>query len=353
MVKWFLTLLVPLLLFQPSPVMAAEADYLKPVLEQDAKASYVFLYVYRSAAFLDWSGPSRLAKTMLSSMANKSKNQDASSLGHAQVAWHCVKPDGSLVHGATGQTGEKHDQGADMVRSGWGLTILDMVFTDGELETPEQVAASMAKAEKNSNFAWLAMKVKPESCLAMVDYIQTYQSKGAGVNYGFPLDPLKYEGAGCTSFANAALGKLGFELPFYKSWIRQVRMPLKYMGKLDTVPPFTRALSMAKSPAEVKKVPVTEFIFKDITWATPEAPHQVFNYYDPELFYEALVHAENALRMEQKQPLRNPIRSQGYDGTQTQNKETVEAWVQQLQQTNKPLQLQQIRSVSGLVVDLR
>ena len=48
----------------------------------------------------------------------------------------------------------------------------------------------------------------------MADFVNEYKQSGCAKNYGFPVDPLKFEGGGCTSFADAAFdGTTAYESP--------------------------------------------------------------------------------------------------------------------------------------------
>lgn len=335
------------------PVNAFEKNNsYRDFVAKDPNSSYIFVFVYRSAAYLDWSSPSNLTKTTLVSQISRRIKGDASSIGHAQIGWHCNLGNGKYETSSTGQTGQNGDEGFKVVRDGWGLGVLDTVFTDGHLESDQEVMDKMKAADKNGNFAWMAIKTNKDSCMDMVNFVKAYDKSGAAINYGFPVEPLKFEGAGCTSFTNAAMSQSKLDIGVMKGWIRKVKIPFKYMGKLDYVIPNTRPLELAKTKEEVKKVPMTDFLFGNINWAKDNEPHKDFYYYDPELFYESLIHAENKYREEAGMNLKNPIRTKEYDPTQLNTKKVSEKWIEKLFETNKRVKLEKIHNSTGLVVEL-
>lgn len=186
----------------------------------------------------------------------------------------------------------------------------------------------------------------------MNDFVEKYQKSGAAVNYGFPVEPLKYEGAGCTSFANAAVQKTGLKLPLSEAWLRHIKLPLKLMGRLEQAYPGTIPLELAKSSEDTHIVPITDFIFKDLKWAQGEEAYKDFYYYDPELFYESFVHIENVYRQNAGMSLKKPVRTNGYDSTQLQTRQISEEWITRvLNDPRNHVRLGKISSTTGLIVD--
>ncbi len=325
-------------------------DYTK-IIQKDPESNYIFLFVYRSASYIDWSGASKLAKTTLNSQITKRIKGDASSIGHAQIAWYCNDGQGNINQGATGQTGQNGNEGFDLVKSGWGLSVLDTVFNDGYLESSDEVKTKMKKADKNNNFAWLAIKTTNSACSEMNKFVSDYKKSGAEINYGFPVDPLKFEGAGCTSFANASFVKTNLDLPISKAWVRNIKLPLKYMGKLSSPLKGTTPLELAKTVEEEKKIPISEFLISDISWAKEGEKYKDFNYYDPELFYESLIHLENVYRVNAGMKIKNPIRTKDYDTAQINTKIISESWINDLMKKYKKVKIGKIHSTTGLIIE--
>ncbi|MEZ0373187.1 MAG: hypothetical protein ACAI44_29110 [Candidatus Sericytochromatia bacterium] len=346
-----LAALTCLLLLRPTPVSAAAAY--DPVFA-DRSSSYILVFAYPSAAWLDWSSPSNLSRTSVQSTLAKRLFSLPTTIGHAQIAWSCRGADGTLLSsGASGQSGENNGQSLAALRTGWGMSILEMVFTDGELETAADVDSRIRKGVATNQFSWAGFKVPTENCLQMVDFIEHYQASGAFKNYGFPVDPLKFEGAGCTSYANAALERSGAPLPFRDAWVRSYQIPENQLGRNGEPPAHTAIVPQARIPQREHQIGLNEFLFGDQQWARPDEPGIRFQYYDPELFYESFLHLENDYRQAHGLPLRTATRTATLDAFQQKLKQTTDSWMQQLQQQKVPMQLAQILGDSGLIIDLR
>lgn len=320
----------------------------------DGESSYVFLFAFPSAAYLDWSSPSKLTWTSLQSTIAQRAFGLPTTIGHAQFAWHCQRPDGQVLSsGASGQSGERHGQSLQVLKGGWGMSLLELVYTDGILESTQQVKDRIHKGAAKDQFSWTAFQVPTSSCLAMAEYVDRFREAGAHRNYGFPVDPLKLEGGGCTSFAHAAVVNADLPLPFQEDWLRQYNIARQDMGRSETLPDFTAVVPQAKVPAEPQYVGLPEFLWGNKTWARPGEPSAPFRYYDPELFYESFLHLENAYRAQQQLPLRQALRTSTMDNYQQTLKTRVNEWMGQLQNQGVPMHLSQIEDKSGLVIDLR
>lgn len=339
----------------PSAAFATEsstvANY-EQVLQGDS--SYVFLFAFPSAAYLDWSSPSKLTWTSLESTIAKRTFALPTTIGHAQFAWHCQRPDGTVLSsGASGQSGELNGQSLQVLKDGWGMSLLELVYTDGVLESTEDVKARIRKGAAKDQFSWVAFQVPTESCMAMAEYVDSFKAEGAHRNYGFPVDPLKMEGGGCTSYAHAAVVKAGLPLPFHEDWLREYNIALSDMGRGEETPAFTTIVPQAKIPKEKKYVGLGHFLWGNRTWAKAGEPSSPFFYYDPELFYESFLHLENSYRQRHELPLRTAVRTSNLDDYQQKLKTQTTAWVQDLQQRQTAMRLDSIQGKSGLVIDLR
>lgn len=330
---------------------ASTAQGYERVIQGDS--SYVFLFAFPSAAYLDWSSPSKLTWTSLQSTIAKRTFALPTTIGHAQFAWHCQKPDGTLLSsGGSGQSGERNGQSLQILKDGWGMSLLELVYTDGVLENTEDVKSRVRQGAAKDQFSWVAFQVPTESCVAMAEYVDAFKAAGAHENYGFPVDPLKLEGGGCTSFAHAAVVKSGLPLPFHEDWLREYTIAVEDMGRGETTPAFTTIVPQAKVPQSPKYVGLPTFLWGNRTWAkTGEGVP--FRYYDPELFYESFLHLENAYRQEHRLPQRQPLRTATEDNFQKKIKASTQQWVSELSHRQTPMRLDTIEGKSGLVIDLR
>ncbi len=320
----------------------------------DRGSSYILVFAYPSAAYLDWSSPSKLARTAVQSTLAKRTFSLPSTIGHAQIAWSCRKPDGTLIsRGASGQSGEDNGQSLVGLRSGWGMSILELVFTDGHLESPTDVDSRIRSGAAGNQFSWAGFKVPVENCLQMVDFVENYQKSEAYKNYGFPVDPLKFEGAGCTSYANAALERSGAPLPFRDAWVRRYPIPEAQLGRFGEPPAHAAVFPKSRIPKRDLQVPLTDFLFGEQTWARAGEASVPFQYYDPELFYESFLHLENAYRQTHQLPLKTAVRTSQLDDFQQKLKAETDAWIKRLGAQNTPMELGEIAGFTGLIVDLR
>lgn len=321
---------------------------------RDHHSSYILVFAYPSAAWLDWSSPSKLSATSVQSAVVKRMFSLPTTIGHAQFAWSCRQPDGQLIsQGASGQSGENNGQSLAALSKGWGMSILELVFTDGNLEYDQEVNQRILNGAAKNQFSWAGFKVPTESCMKLVNFVEKYQAAGAYTNYGFPVDPLKYQGAGCTSYANAALERSDAPLPFRDAWVRHYQIPESQLGRNGEPPAHTAIVPAARIPDRKLEVPLTDFLFGDRQWAKENEASIRFEYYDPELFYESFLHLENGYRQTQGMPLKPAVRTASLDGFQQQLKTRMTQWMQTLQANKTPMQLDKIAGESGLIVDLR
>lgn len=321
--------------------------------KNDNKNSYILVFAYPSATYLDWSSPSSLARTSVQSTLNQRVWGRPSAIGHAQFAWRCQKPDGAWEVGASGQSGEKHGQGLKALLSGWGMSVLELVFTDGQLENQSDVEKRLGLGVKTGQFSWLGFKVPAQNCWNLANYVKEYSDAKAYQHYGFPVDPLKLEGGGCTSYANAALQRSGLDLPFRPAWLRHYEIAQKHLGRAQDPPHLTAVLPQARLPKENRNVAFSHFVFGKQTWAQAGEKGIPFAYYDPELFYESFIHIENALRQEQQLALKKAVRTPRLDLFQGRIQTVTQNWMGLLKLAEKPMQIEAVMGVSGAVIDLQ
>lgn len=336
----------------PAKAESSNADF--ESVFKDRGSSYILVFAYPSAAWLDWSSPSKLSRTSVQSTLAKRMFGLPSTIGHAQFAWSCRQSDSSVVsQGASGQSGENNGQSLASLSAGWGMSILEFVYNDGNLEFDKEVKQRIASGAAGNQFSWAGFKVNHQSCMKLVNFVEKYQASGAYQNYGFPVDPLKYEGAGCTSYANAALEVSEAPIPFREQWLRKYRIPHHLLGRQDKIPDHTLIVPNAKIPEHRLQVPLTDFLLGDLQWAQANEPAIDFQYYDPELFYESFLHLENQYRQQQGLTPKPAVRTAQLDRFQLALKSTIDSWMQNLKQRQTPMELDTIANQSGLIIDLR
>ena len=133
------------------------------------------------------------------------------SLGHTMLAWQCQKSWG-VDRGATAMTGEQHDQTRKMLASGWGVTPLFSVFTDGFLESSTHLQEVTLKTfVEDGNLQTLLLHVEGSDCDKLQIFLKTFIDLHplAKTRFGLTPDPSNFEGGGCGSFAFSALRSAG------------------------------------------------------------------------------------------------------------------------------------------------
>lgn len=321
-------------------------------LAKKEPGDYIFLFNSRTGVNIDWSSPTNLARTTALSAISKGIFGDASAVGHAQVGWVSNDGKGHIISGGAGETGQHGGEGAKAALSGWGLNVMEMVFLDGHLESKQEVLDRIKLADDRKGFSWMAIKTDHNTLMKMVNFIQEFDKSGAAKNYGFPLDPLKFQGAGCTSFANASFYKTDLNIPIFEASKRKINLPLQYMGKRTEPVPNTRSPELASGSDQEKKVSTFNILFNKVNWASESEPHKDFEFFDPELYYESMIEMENVVRKESNMELKPFSRTKELDASQKKVKEVSENWVKGLMSNNVPIKIATIHNTSGLVIDL-
>lgn len=133
------------------------------------------------------------------------------SISHNMVAWRCKDASGKTVMGATGMTGQNDKQELKMFLKGYGLTVFLSTFTDGHLNSINEVNAYINKNLKKRGAIFAGYEVTQEECSAMQDFLHKFVDHPSKpyMNFGLLPDPEKMEGGGCVTFASALLQHAG------------------------------------------------------------------------------------------------------------------------------------------------
>ena len=108
---------------------------------------------------------------------------------------------------------------------------------------------------------------------------------------------------------------------------------------------------MAKNKDEIKKIPLSSFLFGNVAWAKENEEYKDFYYYDPELFYESMIHLENKYREFSGIRSKNPLRSKTYDSSQLKTRQISESWFNDLLSNNKRIKMDKIHNTTGLIIN--
>lgn len=248
-----------------------------------------YLTLYKKLPFypLDMRSANRFKQSMMASQLF-----DKSSIGHMSFGWSC-SAGSSRVEGFAAQTGEDSGQQHEMMANGWGVTSALTTFTDGHLHNAFHIQRYFASdlidrtegqhIKANRYFA-LVVEVPLQECERVRTFVKNYvfHPSKPYENFGMLLDPLKFEGAGCGSFAISALSLSETMHPLTESYWRTISIAAKVLGRRtleqaaeDAVPPIS-----AKSPADeyvVGRLPLTL-----MNWDTGPIGMNV-HFVDPEL----------------------------------------------------------------------
>lgn len=250
--------------------------------------SYLTLYKKFPRNALDMRSPNRFKNTMSANEIYSKSN----SIGHMSIGWSCVSSStAERTEGFAAQTGET-GQSEDMMDSDWGVTGLIATFTDGEIQNAERVQeyfstdfVDMVEDGRTPNvFSALVLEVPTQECEAVRAFVKSYVLHPGKPyrRFGLLPDPLKFEGAGCGSFAVAALAHSATFAPILETYWRTIPIAGKLLGRRTKVflPNDTEPPLFAKTAAEEYPVSRTDLFL--MNWDSGKIAMK-FRMVDPEL----------------------------------------------------------------------
>lgn len=334
------------------PVMATAP---KPTLQfDDAFGDSPFLVVinFRSNSVISWTSPRHTLLDALESETQAALEQYSEGIGHAALFFR-NETGGAII--GIGQTGANHGQGQSLLLHGLGFTaITNMVFTDGSLnnfgflDTKSALAMEHRQhGRQGIKFGFLGFRLTAAQAGRVQSFLDEYRATRAYSNYGFPVDPLKFEGGGCTSFANAVVEKAGLDFPLRSQWARTVHIPLALMGYDAARINETEYTRYDGPPLPAKSVNPLKVVGYNHWAAPPPAPGWPFSLYDPELFYLASAFSRNALLVRQRKPPVAIVDIVPDDPYVDAMRSAAEAW---LNATTQPLEIVTLYGMQGLRV---
>ncbi|GEM_PF-3689619 len=186
-------------------------------LELPRERDYVIVSYLPPAVAVDLRSPEAMRRTLtdgltdpLGVVAAKTK------LGHSIVAWQC-----GAAQGVTSFTGEDDGQALKMILSGWGVVPVLSTFEDGHLYTEAGFNPRHDRAMRSGKGVVTAVEVSRARCEGLRDALRRFLTHPdvPARNFGLLLDPARFEGAGCLSFAwfiSGAAGVIGDMAPLYR-----------------------------------------------------------------------------------------------------------------------------------------
>ncbi len=253
-------------------------------IELDPDRAYALLIMLPSAYPIDFRDAEAARISLMRNVRAPLATLTAKTLtGHSMVAWQCAGKRGLIS-----QTGESTGQATRMIlHGGWGITPFLSVFHDGKLVRMKDVPGRYRSLIAAGSVSILAIEVSKASCLSMRRYVARFVTHPSNPKsrFGLLLDPERFEGGGCASFALSALRRAGLFAGHERRFRRKVRIYEGPLGRRVDVPegvdPFVTA--RRRSHENV----VSFYALRAGPWDSGKL-NRIVEFVDPELLYAAL-----------------------------------------------------------------
>lgn len=236
---------------------------------------------------------------------NPSKNI---SISHNLVAWRCQVPNGDYYMGATGFSGERTGQSAKMVKAGWGLTTFLATFTDGWLSPSIMTGTLWDDRNKKEDVYSLAVEVSGQSCEQMLRYLHDFimHPDLPMRKFGLRVDPEKFEGGGCISFASSLLQRAGILPQMLKASNRDLWANMYRFGGNDL--PLPEATTVPRlqwrEGQKPRKIGISQFFSQ--TWNASIQGGVKLSLLDPELMLWGMKNLDDHLLQNTREVIHFP-----------------------------------------------
>lgn len=214
--------------------------------------------------------------------------------GHEMVGWMCRVGDDSNL-GFIGVSGENKNQTKKMVDLGWGLTSFAATFTDGFVQSYQDIQQKLIiyqnDFEKDLSNGHLpkhdliitVIEITDNDCDNLINSIHTYigHPNNPTEKFGLALNPETFEGAGCGSFANYLLSQIQSLKDITPLFKRTFEIPLSLFGKGDSLPQDTEIPERLRPLLSSKKIGKIALTNRD--WSPSEFGNYPLSLIDPEM----------------------------------------------------------------------
>lgn len=291
-----LTAVATLMAASPIPASASVGRALAPyerdgwpaalaAIELPRGRNYVVVLQVPTVRPFDMRDTDRIRDTLLANMIDAPGwLDDKRLLGHSVVAWQCRSG-----RGVAAMTGESDGQGLMMaVGGGWGATPLVSAYLDGKVLRDGASFDRYTKAMARGEGAIVAFEVAERDCQAMRTFLARFLTHPdrPSRRYGLLLDPMRYEGGGCTSFALALIAHSRIWSGGERATYRRIDLHDGVLGRRTAVPPGVIPYRAAQSAGEEKVVPFGALYLR--SWRSG-AFVETIRIVDPELIFAMLV----------------------------------------------------------------
>lgn len=271
---------------------SSQFNDLERSLQDNDDESYVFLISFAPEKTISYYNGTSLRDSLIAL-----RGEENGSVGHTLVAWRCS--DGSEVQyrGLSGMSGERSLQAPELRRKGFGLLGALAVYTDGHLQDAHSEALQYKyKMVQKGKFKmkWLGMKVSHEDCRKIRLFRNEFWERGAHKNFGFSLEPSKFEGAGCSSYARQLLYEAGVMEETASHWTRVLRVPYRLMAypRTETLPKRTE-FRFDINTLKNEKIEDKQLLFRSWRFNQPGID---MSFADTELIYYTILETERMIR---------------------------------------------------------
>ncbi len=250
-------------------------------LRLDRARDYVAIILIPPAGPLDARDGETMRRSLLPHLTEQTR------LGHTVIAWQC-----GGRRGMVSQSGEHRLQGTRMAFSGWGLAATLSTFEDGALRGKNSLRPAYAQVLARGRGHIVAVETSGAQCTAMKAFLSRYitHPNRPASRFSLLLDPERFEGGGCASFALALAEKAGIAAGLKRHLRRTSLVHEGALGRLDTWPDLTTPFTVS-GDATRRAIPVSRLL------AGPLDTGRVLTrvrFIDPELLLAAFSGARRA-----------------------------------------------------------
>lgn len=241
------------------------------------------LYAFKSSVGVNWESPKALAASVVKNEALSYLNGNKRLLGHVAIKIKCGERE--LMTAMTSRAGETK---RIVLKEHAGLGVLFHIFP-GELESQSELEEEIAKKRKNGRVHSMTYLISDDACDLMFAHYQNFIRNGGPHNYGFPVDTLAGEGAGCSAFGVSFLQAAKIDdSKQLDAWSGSVWVPKQFIG-----PYSDRLYTQAgeepyineQGGDDVKLIPMV-LKPKKTQWAKPNEPGAKYlKFFDPDTMH--------------------------------------------------------------------
>lgn len=242
------------------------------------------LYAFKSSVGINWKSPKALASSVVKNEGLRYLNGNKRLLGHVSIKIKCGERE--LITAMTSRDGETK---RTVLKEHSGLGVLFHIFP-GELEGPDKLNPEIASKRKSGRVHSATYLISDSACEAMFEHYENFVRNGGPNNYGFPLDTLGGEGAGCSAFGVSFLQTAKIANPDHlKQWSGSVWVPKEFIGPYNSKKYFQAGQAPYENldgGEDVKLIPLLAST-KRTKWATAQTPGaRYLEFFDPDTMFK-------------------------------------------------------------------